>query len=252
MVEVVEGDAVGGEYEATRAGHGAALGVASQVQHDTAAVGVGRADLDVPVLAVQRAQQGEAVRVRRACGNTQSATEPELELGEQLATEQVLQGAHGQQPVGPAGTPVGEWVEAAGGDQGVDVGVRREVAAPGVQGQQQAWGGAQHARVGQKLQQRLAHGGEQQRGAQRAVGGPQRQQLVRQREDHVEVRTRQQALKFMLDPAQASGLGAAWAQPMAAGVELQLLARAAGAAEHVSAQGQGAAAGDAASGVQLA
>ena len=39
-------------------GKGSALGVASQIEHDTAAVGVGRADLDVPVLAPELAHRG--------------------------------------------------------------------------------------------------------------------------------------------------------------------------------------------------
>jgi hypothetical protein len=89
--------------------------------------------------------------------------------------------------------PTGVGIEAAGGDQAVQVRVVGEVAAPGVQRHEQAGHDAQAAGVGHDLHEAVTCGGEQQLGHEGAVVGPKREQLVGEGEDGVEVGAGQQA-----------------------------------------------------------
>lgn len=252
VVEVAHAHGVAVQVEAMVGAQRAAASVACEVQHDATAVCVGRTDLDVPVLAVQPPdvlEPGGEVGAGRQ--RPVAATQFMQHVVQQLAAQQALQGGDGQQPAWTALTPKAVVIEAAGGDQAVHVRVVRQGAAPGVQRQQHARHHAEEARVAHDLQQGLAHALQQQGGEGGAVVGPQGDQLVRQGEDDVEVRAGQQPLQFSVDPFVASGLGAAGATAMAAGVELQLLAGAGGTGQDMSAHGARAAAGDASRGTPL-
>lgn len=120
----------------------------------------------------------------------------------------------------------------------------REVAAPGVQGHEDAGFGAEVAGICQQLQQRLAGGVEQGVDEPSAVQGPQRQQTVGDGEDDMEVRAGQQPGHLGVNPCLACGFSASRARPVATGVELHLGEVAGQAGQGVRAHGVGVAAGD--------
>ena len=120
----------------------------------------------------------------------------------------------------PRRAPLTAGVKAAGGDEAEQVGVMAQVAAPGVQGHEQAWESAEVARVGTQVEQARACGIEQQPGHEGAVELPQAEEAVRQGEDDVEVRARQQLGQLCGQPALARRLCASRAAAVAAGVVL--------------------------------
>lgn len=253
VIGVVEGDAARVHEKCPVLGQWPALGIASQVQRDAAPAGVRRIDLNVPVRAVQRRDDAAPVGKRLAGRQVQlAALEQVLQTSQELAAEQPLQGLKGQQVGVAGGQPAAIGGQAASGDEGVDVGVAAQGTAPGVQRQQQPGQGAEVARIGEHLQQALAHAVEEQPGHGGAVERPQRQQLVRQREDAVEVRARQQPGKLRIDPGATRSVGAARAAAVAAGVELFDLEVAVRTTQRVAARARPIAVGDAPGRARLA
>jgi len=252
VVEVGHGHRAVVQVQEGVGGHRAALGVTGEIEHDTAAVVVGRADLDVPVLEPKRVQGGAPGVGGSWCRQHPGRAVQVRQRGQQLALKQPLQGLDGQEPVGATGAPGAVGVDAAGGDEAVDVGVVGQGAAPGVQRHEQAGEGPQDAGRGHQLQQGLAHAAHEHGQEAVTVELPERQQLVGQGEDDVEVRAGQQALQLCVDPARAGCTGAARTRAVAAGVELQLFDVAGGTRQDMGAHGTGAAVADALGGTQLA
>jgi hypothetical protein len=95
-----------------------------------------------------------------------------LQRAEKPAPEGLAQRLDGQEEFGPAIAPAVAGVEAAGGDQTVQVRVLAEVAAPGMQGHEQAGHGTQVTLIGTQRQQARAGGVEQHLRQRRAVELP--------------------------------------------------------------------------------
>lgn len=224
------------EIEGVARAQRAALDVAGEVQRDTAAVLIGLADLYVPVAAPLGVQHTLPVRTIVPRRQLQ-LLRPQglLQLREQLAAEQVLQCPHRHQEALAGGVPLLLGVEPAGADEAVHVWMAAQRAAPGVQRHEQAGRGTQVPGIGAQLQQALACAIEQQLVEPGAVELPQRDELVRQGEDDVEVRAGQQARQLRGQPLLAGLHGAARAAAVATGVVLHLAVVACGAGHHMRA-----------------
>lgn len=253
VVGVVEADEAVGIEQTALTGKWAALQIAGQIKGHAAAVGVRGIDLHVPVLAIQVAEacapmrQGLLRRQGQVMGVQQLA-----QAGQELAGEQPTKRHQGQQEAAPGGAPRLIGGQAPGADQGVYMRMTRQRAAPGVQRHEDAGHGAQVTRVGEQLQQRQAHGVEEQLGQGGAVEAPQRQQFMRQGEDDVEMRARQQTLQLGIDPMLARGVTATRATAVVAGVQLKLFEAAGGAAQDMAAASGGVAVADTPGGAGLA
>ena len=238
VVEVGEGDCAGVQVKAAIAAEGAALGVACEVQGDAAAVGVWGIDLEVPVGAPLVSDVGLPVGAVVLGRQEQELVLQGMGDGaEEPAAKELAQGFEGQEEGAAGGTPLTAGVEPAGGDQAVQVRVMTEVAAPGVQGHEQAGQGAEVAGVGAQVEQAGARGIEQQPRHERAVELPQAEEAVRQGEDDVEVRAGQQLGQLGGEPALARRVGAARAAAVAAGVVLHRGEMALRAGQHMHAHG---------------
>jgi len=253
VVGVAEANGVVGEGERPIARQRAALDVAGQVQRDTVTMGVGLADLDVPVqpvVACDGATPMELVLLRRQA--QQPGIQGAPQLGEELAAEQELKRLDGDEEVRTRGAPLTLGIDAAGAGQAVHVRVVVERSPPGVQCHQQAGYGAQVARHGTQLEHALAHAVEEPLVQPRAVELPQRDEGVRQGEDQVEMRAGQQLLELGLSPLTLWSLGAARAAAMAAGVVPDDAVVAVRAGQDVRAECRGIAVADAACRTRLA
>ena len=221
VVAVVETDDVVGEVEAVIVGQRAALDVAGEVEGHAVAVGIGLGDLDVPVAAPLVGDDGQPVVGGQQVGQLQaSCAQRVLECAEKLAAKQCLQGFEGEEEILASGLPLVVRGKAPGGHQAVHVGVVAQGAAPGVQGHEQAGHGTEEFGVGAEFEQAVAGAVEQQLGHGNAVELPEREEFVRQGEDHVKVRTRQQLGQLGGQPLLARALGATRASAVPAGVVL--------------------------------
>jgi len=224
------------EIEGVARSQRAALDVAGEVQRDTAPVRVGLADLHVPVAAPLLVQHALPVHgIVRGWQLQLLRLQGLLQLREQLAAEQALQREHRYQEARTCGVPLLLCIEPAGADEAVHMRMATQRATPGVQGHEQAGGGPQVPRIGTQLQQALACAIEQQLVEPGAVELPQRDELVRQGEDDVEVGAGQQALQLRGQPLLTCLHGAARTAAMTTGVVLHLAVVANGAREHMRA-----------------
>lgn len=221
VVEVGEGHGVVGEVQAAVRAERAALDVAGQVQRDTAAVGVGFVDLDVPVapplLLDGRLPVSEVLAWRQM---KSVVRQRQLQRCEQPAAKQLAQGFERQQEMGSASAPQSGAVEPAGADQAMHVRVVAEVAPPGVKRHEQPRHGTQVTGVGAQIEQTRSCAIEQHLSHNRAVVLPQPDEHVRQCEDHMEVRAGQQSAQLRCQPLLARRVGAARATAVPAGVVL--------------------------------
>ena len=237
VIGVAEADGVVGEVERPIARQRTALDVASQVQRDTAAMGIGLADLDVPVqpvVACDGATPMELILLGRQA--QPPGIEGVLEVGKELAAEQELKRLERDEEVGVRGAPLALAVEATGAGQAVHVRMVAERSAPGVKCHQQTRHGAQVARHGRQLEDALAGAVEEQLVHPGAVELPQRDERVRQGEDQVEVRAWQQLFELSLNPLALRPIGAARATAMAASVVLDNAAVALRAGQNMRAE----------------
>ena len=209
------------EVKAAIAAEWAALGIASEVEGDAAAVWVWGVDLDVPVCAPLVFDVGLPVgAVERGRQVQELVLEGVGDGAQELAAKELAQGFEGQQEARSRRAPLTAGVKAAGGDEAVQVRVVAQVAAPGVQGHEQAWECAEVAWIGTQVEQARACGIEQQPGHEGAVELPQAEEAVRQGEDDVKVWAGQQLGQLSGEPALARRLCASRAAAVAAGVVL--------------------------------
>ena len=151
-------------------------------------------------------------------GKFQPATGKQLgQQREQLAPEQRLDDARGQEVAAPGRDPLAV-MQTAIGDQRMDMRVQRHGARPGMQRQMDARNRAEIARVGKQLGQGAGRRIEHRTDHQGAVVAPDTEQLVREGEDAVVVGAGQQARAFVLQPGHASLVGATRAQAVFAAV----------------------------------
>ena len=245
VIGVVEADRAAVEIECSIVRQRATLDVACQVQRDTAAMGVGLADLDVPVqpvVAGDGAAPMEFILLGRQA--QQPGIEGVPEVGEELAAEQELKRLERDEEVGARGAPLALAVEATGAGQAVHVRMVAEGSAPGVQCHQQTRRGAEMTWHGRQLEHALAGAVEQQLVHPRAVELPQRDERVRQGEDQVEVRAGQQLFELGLRPLALRSFGTARAAAVAAGVVLDDAAVAVRTGQDVRAERRGVAVAD--------
>ena len=87
-----------------------------------------------------------------------------------------------------------------GGHDAVDMGMVLESLVPGVQHGQEAQAGSEPFGIGGHLQQSLGHGAEQNAVDDPRVLQRQRRQFVREREDHVGIRDRQNLARPVGEP----------------------------------------------------
>ena len=160
-----------------------------------------------------------------------------LQCAQQAPTKELAQGLQRQQEACARSAPLTGGIEPAGRDQAVQVRVVAQVAAPGVQGHEQAGQGAEVAGVCAQLEQAGASGIEQHPCHERAVELPQADEAVRQGEDDVKVRAWQQLGQLSGQPALARRIGTARAAAVAAGVVLHRVEMALRAGQHVHAHG---------------
>lgn len=134
-------------------------------------------------------------------GHTQVlALDPLAEPREQLAAKNEHQHPRGQKVAAPRLDPGALSAQAPVGHPHVHVRVQRKRASPSVQRRQIGGRCTQVLRIGEQLRERLAHRGEQQLRHRGAVAAPQRVQLVRDGEDQVMVRARQEPRALALKP----------------------------------------------------
>ena len=245
VVGVVEADRAAVEIERSIMRQRPALDVASQVQRDTAAMGVGLADLDVPVQPIVTGD-GTAPMELILLGRQaqQPGIEGALQVGEELAAEQVLKRLDRDEEVGARVGPLALRIDAAGAGQAVHVWMVVEGSAPGMQRHEQARHGAEVARHGRQLQHALAGAVEEQLVHSGAVELPQCDEGVGQSEDQMKVRAGQQLLEPGASPLALLRLGATWAAAMAAGVVLDDAAVAVRTRQDVRAERRGVAVAD--------
>jgi len=253
VVGVAEADRAAVEIERTIMRQRAALDVACQVQRDTAAKGVGLADLDVPVQPVM-ACDGAAPMELILLGR--QAQQPGIEglpkLGEELAAEQELKRLERDEEVGARGAPLAVGIDAAGAGEAVHVRMVVEGSAPGVQCHQQAWHGTEVTRHGTQFEDALAGAVEEPLVHPCAVELPQRDEGMRQGEDQMKVRAGQQLFELGLSPLALWSFGTARAAAMAAGVVLDGAAVAVRTRQDVRAECLGVAVADATRRARLA
>jgi hypothetical protein len=134
-----EGDGALVEGDETVIGQAHPVGVSAEIAKDLVAVAEGRFAVHHPALVAELVTEVlEAVAVG---GGRGGADEPELAEGvgaaqgsEHLAAEQGAEDAHRKEKVGRGGDPaLAVARQAASGDDAVDVGVKAQVAPPGVQ-----------------------------------------------------------------------------------------------------------------------
>ena len=199
--------------------HWPTLDVACQIQGHASPVCIRLADLDVPVPGVLPADALAPV-LRIVLGRQLQAVlgQGVAQACQELATKQGAQGFDRHQVIAQAATPLVRIVQATGADQAVHMRVQAQGAPPGVQGHQQARCGAQVARVAAQLQEAGARAVERQRIGPCPVEFPQGQEVVRECEDAVKVRARQQLVQLSLHPLVVRSLRATGATAVAAGV----------------------------------
>ena len=220
-------------------GDGHAVRVARQIVQHHLGSGQRCLGVDHPVVTLELLQAGSDAQHRcrpdrvaegRPAGAPQGVEELAAEhLGQRMHREQ-----EGRAALGPA--PPAFAVQPAAGHQRVHVDVSAQVLRPGVQHQGEGGRGAQPAWVGGELGERGR--GALHQGAVDPAGVELRQavQRMRQREDEMTVRHRQQLGQLRLAPGVARAALALRAVPVAAGMEQPLLAPTLVALLHLAAQ----------------
>ena len=170
-----------------------------------------------------------------------------LELGEQLALEDGLEDVEPDEVT--AAVDEALWAEPTAGDETVNVRVVAHLLIPGVEHGEDA--GEEPTR-GRRLEDRLGDGGEERvQGVTPVLAEKEAPQRDGHREDHVEVRDRQQVRELGLGPQTLVEATAARTVPVAAGVVGVVLGSTAVADREVATQPAGAASQDVGDGLAL-
>jgi hypothetical protein len=144
---------------------------------------------------------------------------------------------------GDPGAAVG--AQAAAGDEVMDVGMKDQGAAPGVEHAQHPELGAEASGIGGQVVQGLGTGGEEQIQEELQMGADQPAQFIGHGEGGEEIRRGQkQARPLALEPGVGVGLAAERTMPVVAGMVAVVKAAAVRAGEELSAAGRGAAGED--------
>ena len=149
--------------------------------------------VDHPILPEERAQEGSQDFVLRqrfqSAGQAQiPIAECSLEPGYEFPAEHSAQDSdRKKEGIARMNPALVIWGQAAGRDHAVDMRVMQKVLAPGVKHTEETDLCAEMRRIGGGLQQGGGAGAEQQVIEKLFVMERQRSQLVRQREDHVDV-----------------------------------------------------------------
>ena len=192
--------------------------VAREISQYALAVGVTLAQPHVPLDAPETVEQTPEALGRKIRRQLQPATGKQLgQQREQLAPEQRLDDARGQEVAAPWRAPLAVMQAAIGGKR-VNMRVQRHGARPGMQCQMDARNRAEITRVGKQLGQCVGHCIEHRIGHQGAVVAPDTEQFMRESEDDMVVGTGQQARAFMFQPGHAGFVGATRAQAVFAAV----------------------------------
>lgn len=234
MIGVAEAHCVGGQVEPAVPRQRAALDIARQVQRDAPAMRIGLGDLDIPVKPVVLSDDALPVGGVVHGWKMQALLVQRLaETRQELAAEEMLQWLDRNQEVRSARLPLSVIIDAPGADEAVHMRMLAERSSPGMQRHEDARQRTEVTFVGAQLEQTLTRAVEEQLVHAAAVELPQSDERVRQREDDVEVRAREQALEFGLEPLTTWPLGTARTAPMVARMVLDDAAVAVGARQGV-------------------
>jgi len=177
------------------------MGVAAEIGEDLLGAAEGLLGIDDPRLLIEAgAKLGELGRVGAVV--RQGELVPLVELGEsfeQLAAEDDRHGLDREEEAAAGGDPVAVVVEAAGRDDAMDMGMKAEVACPGMQDRGHAELGVQTA--ASEVEQGARGGGEEKVVHPLGVLAGQGAQFLGQREDDVEVLGGDEALPALFEPA---------------------------------------------------
>ena len=250
VVAPVEADLAVVDGEEAVVGDGDAVGVAGEVGEDLGGAGEGRLGVDDPLGLAQGpevAVEGGGVGERgEGAGEAQLAgAEGALELVEEESAEAAREDAHGQEEAGPAGDPaVAGGGDAAAGDDAVQVGVELQGLAPRVEDGEEAGFDAEVLGIGGDLAQGAGGGLEEDAEEGALVLQGEGGDLLREREDDMEVFAVQEFAAALVEPVGAGGPLALGAVAVAAGAVAEAAVPAAVALLDLAAESGGAAALD--------
>jgi len=235
-----EGDGVLTHGEQAAVGDADAVRVAPEVREHVPGLGEGGLGVHVP------GGPGRALHQTREALGVDEVVEPVevvramrvVELLKHLGAEDARHGGHGEQKASMGGTPprtLGR--PSSGSDDGVDVGMKAQVARPGVQHQRGAEGGVQAP--ASKLQQGALRSREERVVDDSWRERGERAQLRWQCEDDVEVPRVEHPRSTRFDPLLLGERLALGAVPIAARVVRGMLVSAPGTSIHVAAEHRG-------------
>ena len=215
--------------------------IAREVGDHATAVLITFLDADVPLLASRLLEQRQRpCRIETWRQEKLAAANQALDQAQQLAAEDHSHDRQRQQKTLADGLPGTLLSQTSAGDQTVQMRMQHKRAAPGVQGDDHSGTAAKMTRIFQKQEQSIAHGLEERVGQLLEVPRPQWPQLGRQREDYMEVITRQDLSLLRVEPTLDLEMGALGAGAMATGVVPNLLDVALRASSGVASQRGGA------------
>lgn len=138
---------------------------------------------------------------------------------EELSAEELTEGADGKEVVDGGGDPA-QRIEgqAAAGDDAMDMGVKAQVACPGVQDAGDAEVGAEALGISAEFEEGGSGGGEEEVEDELSVGEGEASELPREGEDDVEGVCGEHACHALLDPSELGERLALWAMSISAGV----------------------------------
>ena len=212
-VAVVEGDQ-------PIVGDGDAMGVAGEICEHLIGAGEGRLAVHDPALG--RGALEQVLRVVIASQGNRAARDRVLELGQELAAEDLGEDAHGQEEVRAGGDPARvAGIQTAAGDDAVQMRVEEQELGPGVQDGGE--GDLDAEPTAGDLRQGLGDRGEEQAVGHPGGGAEEVVQLGGDGEDDMEVRDGQQIAALRFEPPRFLEALALGAMPIPTGVVRDLL-----------------------------
>jgi hypothetical protein len=222
-VTEAEGNVVGVDGDEAGVGDGDAMGVAGEVLEDGERRSKGWFGVDDPgLLGESSGEVGEGDGVGEMSGVAIEAEAVSREGGVELADEVVAEDdgekSNGEEEAGlgmdPRRTIEGE---TAGGNDAVDVGMVSEALGPGVKDGEEAEASAKKPGISSELEEGVGGGGEEGVVEDAFVDESEASEVVRESEDDVEVRDRQEVTELETEPLGALPLKARGAMAVATG-----------------------------------